>query len=193
MVLPLMANAQQRFDASLFAGLNMGQIDGDASGRYNHPGLRAGVGTSFPLGEDLKSPWRMVVEMAFTNKGAHVPEEDIQYSLSYIEVPLMMSYTCMHQSLRIAAGIAPAVMVGVSVTDDGDEDENAETYFKRLDLLPLTLSVRYMLGLHLGAEFRMQYSALSIADELIGQTYFLFRDNRGCFNNVVTFGLTYVF
>ena len=38
--------AQSRFDATVFAGANFCQIDGDQAGSYSHVGLRAGVGTS---------------------------------------------------------------------------------------------------------------------------------------------------
>ena len=83
--------AAQRFDATATAGLNMCQIDGDGAGRYNHPGLRAGVGTSFSLGSDEQSPWRMVVELAFTNKGSYNKDFNTTLSVSYIEIPLLLS------------------------------------------------------------------------------------------------------
>ena len=49
-------HAQGRFDASVFGGMNMCQIDGDGAGSYNHSGLHAGVGTSFTMGSDLGTP-----------------------------------------------------------------------------------------------------------------------------------------
>ena len=87
------------------------------------------MGTSFTLGSDLDSPWRMVVEVAFTNKGSHVEAYDRDLSASYIELPIMMSYNAMENRLRVAAGIAPAVLVGASVTNYGAEDVLSQENF----------------------------------------------------------------
>ncbi len=187
------AQAQNRFDATAFAGFNMSQIDGDGAGSYNHPGLRAGVGTSFTLGNDLDSPWRMVVELAFTNKGSHVEAYDRDLSASYIELPIMMSYNAMENRLRVAAGIAPAVLVGASVTNYGAEDVLSQENFCAVDWLPLTLSLRYRFADHLGIEARYQNSFLSITKENGSGTYRIFKDNKGCFTRLVSFMLTYTF
>lgn len=188
-----LAQAQGRFDAHVFAGLNMSQIDGDRSDGYSHPGLRAGVGTSFCLGEELNSPWRMVVELAFSNKGSYVKNVDQSISLSYVEIPILMSYNTMENRLRIAAGIAPAYCVRIKVTTAGAEESGWNYNISAFDWLPLTLSLRYRFTDHLGIEARYQYSALSITKNTGSGTYFLFRTNKGCFNNLVSFSLSYTF
>lgn len=185
--------SQGRFDATAFAGLNMCQIDGDRSDGYSHLGLRAGVGTSFALGKDLNSPWRMVIELAFTNKGSYVKNTDQTMSLSYIEIPIMMSYNTLENRLRIAAGIALAYCVGTKVTTAGVEETGWDDSFTTFDWLPLTFSARYHFTDHLGIEARYQYSALSVTKNTGSGTYFLFRSNKGCFNNLVSFALTYTF
>ena len=185
--------AQSRFDATVFAGLNMSQIDGDGAGSYNHPGLRAGVGTSFALGSDLQSPWRMVVELAFTNKGSHIEASDRKLSASYIEIPVMISYGLLEGRLRLAAGVAPAVLVGSSVTNYGAEDIPSQENFSSFDWLPLTVSLRYRFADHLGLEARYQNSFLSITKENDSGTYRIFRDNKGCFSRLVSVALTYTF
>ena len=185
--------AQSRFDASLFAGLNMCQIDGDGVGRYNHPGLRAGVGTSFSLGSDIRSPWRMVVELAFTNKGSYIESYDRSLSASYIEIPLMLSYTALDDRLRLAAGVAPGVRVAAQVTNNGAEDRLATNNFTDFDWIPLTASVRYRFSDHLGIEGRYQNSMLSITRQNGSGTYRIFYSNTGSFHNLVTVGLTYQF
>ncbi len=187
------AQAQSRFDATAFAGLNMAQIDGDGAGSYNHPGLRAGVGTSFTLGSDLRSPWRMVVELAFTNKGSHIEDFDRVLSASYIELPVMMSYNALDDRLRLAAGVAPAVLVGATVTNYGAEDVLSQENFSAVDWLPLTFSLRYRFTDHLGVEARYQNSFLSVTKENGSGTYRLFKDNKGCFSRLVSFMLTYTF
>lgn len=187
------SSAQGRFDAHLFAGLNMGQLDGDQSDGFSHPGLRAGVGSSFTLGSDLASPWRMVVELAFSNKGSHVKSIDRTFSVNYIELPLMMSYNTMENRLRIAAGVAPAVRVGYNVTTGGTDEPGWDENLTAVDWLPLTFSLRYRFTDHLGVDIRYQYSALSVTKNTGSGTYFLFRDNKGCFHNLVSFAMTYTF
>ncbi len=184
--------AQGRFDATVFAGLNMSQIDGDGAGSYNHPGLRAGVGTSFALG-DVRSPWRMVVELAYTNKGSHIEEYDRNLSASYIELPIMISYNFLDNRMRIAAGVAPAVLVGSKVTNYGAEDIPSQENFTAFDWLPITVGLRYRLFDHLGIEARYQNSFLSITKENGSGTYRLFKDNKGAFSRLVSFALTYTF
>lgn len=186
------ATSQNRFDATVFAGLNMSQIDGDGAGSYNHPGLRAGVGTSFALG-DVQSPWRMVVELAFTNKGSHIEDYDRKLSASYIEIPVMISYNCFDNRLRVAAGVAPAVLIGSRVTNYGTEDIPAQENFTAFDWLPLTIGLRFRVFDHLGVEVRYQNSFLSITKENGSGTYRLFKDNKGAFSRLVSFALTYTF
>ena len=184
--------AQNRFDATVFAGLNMSQIDGDGAGSYNHVGLRAGVGTSFAL-SDVRSPWRLVVELAFTNKGSYIEDFDRKLSASYVELPVMMSYNFLDNKLRIAAGVAPAVLVGSKVTNYGAEDVLSQENFAAVDWLPLTFSLRYLFTDHLGIEVRYQNSMLSITKENGSGTYRIFKGNKGCFSRLVSFGLTYTF
>ena len=187
------ASAQERFDACLFAGLNMCQIDGDGAGSYNHPGLRAGVGTSFSLESDVRSPWRMVVEIAFTNKGSYIGAYDRTLSVNYVEVPVMLACCAMDGRLRLAAGVAPAVRVSSQVTDSGIEDRPASDNFAAGDWLPLTASVRYLFSDHLGIEGRYQNSMISITKQNGSGTYRIFRSNTGCFNNLLSVGLVYQF
>lgn len=190
---PFTSWSQNRFDAHVFGGLNMCQIDGDMSDGFSHPGLRAGVGTSFALGKDLNSPWRMVVELAFSNKGSYVKKSDQTLSMSYIEIPVMLSYNTLEDRLRIAAGIAPAYRLSLNVSTAGVEEAGWHNTARDFDWLPLTFSLRYRFTDHLGIEARYQYSALSITKNTGSGTYFLFRSNKGCFHNLVSFALSYTF
>ncbi|MBP5540201.1 MAG: PorT family protein [Bacteroidales bacterium] len=191
-----LAQAQGRFDACASFGANFSQIDGDGAGSYSHLGLRGGVGTSFYLGRDEGSAWRMVVELAFTQKGSNINSEMLErtIALNYVELPLMMSYTMMDGTLRLAAGVAPAVLVGATVVDGaGEENVAQENNYKRFDWCPLTLSARYLFSYSIAAEVRFQTSMLSVVDQAASGTYRLFRDNRGAFNRTVTIGLVYCF
>ena len=185
--------AQQRFDASLFAGANFNQIDGDGAGSYNKLGFRSGVGTSFTLGHDTRSPWRMVVEVAFAQKGSRVDPDGLNRSirLDYVELPLMLSYTALEGRLRIAAGVAPAVLTSARVTDNEVRNNAQEDNFRRFDWLPLTASLRYRFGERLAVEARYQNSMLSISEQNSTGTYRIVRENKGAFSRNITLGLVY--
>jgi len=195
LLLACMPATAQRFDASAFFGANFSQIDGDGDGSYGHLGLRGGVGTSFYLGDEASSPWRMVVELAFTQKGSNIDNNSLDrvISLDYVELPVMMSYTLLDGSLWLAAGVAPAVLVGARVSDLGVENTAQEANYKRFDWCPLTLAVRYLFSYSIAAEARFQTSMLSVVDEAASGTYRIFRDNKGAFNRSITFGLSYCF
>lgn len=193
LLFPTIVQAQGRFDAYAMAGLNMGQIDGDGAGSYNHPGLRAGVGTSFAIDDDSDSPWRMVIELAFTQKGSFVKQYNRTLSAGYVEIPLMLSYNLMDNRLRLAAGVAPAILVQAKVENGGELDRPSTENFKRMDWLPVTCELRYRFTDHLGIDLRWQNSMLSVTKENSSGTYRIFRSNKGAFNRLVTFGLTYQF
>lgn len=183
------SHAQNRFDACLFAGLNMGQLDGDDAGRYNHPGLRAGIGTSWDIG----GGWRPVVELAYTQKGSYISEYNRRISADYVEVAMMMSYNMLDERLRLAAGVAPGVLVRAKVTNSGELDQPSTDNFCGVDWLPLTFTARYRFGVHLALEGRWQNSMLNVTKENGSGTYRIFRSNKGTFHRLVTFGLSYTF
>ena len=185
--------AQQRFDGSVFGGINMCQIDGDDAGGYSHLGLRAGVGTSFSLSADASSPLRMVVELAYAQKGSYVAQIDRNIYVDYVEMPLMLSYRLLDDRLRLAAGVAPAVLVHAEVTDAGVDNPVSVQNYRRFDALPLVASVRYLVGGHFAVEARWEDSMVSITKENGSGTYRLWRENRGAFNRLVTLGLAYQF
>lgn len=180
----------QRFDARVFGGLNMCQVDGDDAGHYNHPGLRVGVGTSFPLGTD-DSPWRMAVELAYSQKGSYINSSDGKIALQYVEIPLMLTYNMAGNRLRLAAGVAPAVLVGAQVTFGGTDSPSQAARYKRMDWLPLTLAASYRFTDHLAIEARYQNSLLSIYDG--PGPYRIWTSNHGAFNRLLSFGLAYQF
>lgn len=183
--------AQERIDAYVHAGITLGQIDGDNSGSYNHAGLHAGVGTSFALTADKRNPFRMIVEINYANKGSYVKSIDRTIDLSYVELPLMLSYTM--DQFRAAAGVAPALLVRSSVSASGVYDPASSDNYRRFDRLPLTAELRYKLKSGLFVSGRWQSSMLTIAHESGTGTYRLFRSNKGQFHRLVTLSIGYQF
>lgn len=184
-------NSNRQFDLEIRAGANFCQIDGDESGNFNKIGFHASVGTSFPLSDDDR--WRFVVELGLTQKGSRIDNNNIDrhISLTYVEVPLMVAYDFMErQQLRIAAGVAPAILAKSNVTTDGSHDQLQSDNYKRLDLLPLCISLRYRFTDTFGFDIRLYNSLLNIANENGTGTYRIFRSNKGQFNRLIQAGLT---
>ena len=189
------AGAQElrRFDGAIVVGINLCQIDGDNSGKYTHFGMHGAVQTSFTLGRNLESPWRMIVELGVTEKGANKNGTAIKTNLLYVEMPIMASYSLFDSKLRIGAGIAPAILAKAKVTDAKMEDPVASKGYRRMDWLPLCLDVSYFFLRGLGVNFRINASMLSIMDHPSKGTYRIFRSNKGAFNNFISFNLQYRF
>lgn len=182
---------QKEFDFELRGGVNFCQIDGDASGSYNKIGFHGGVNTSFPLSDD--GSLRFIVEMGLTQKGSTINSSSLSRTISlfYVEVPLMFAYDLLdNQQLRICAGIAPAILAKSKVTTDGAYDIDQSNNYKRMDALPVCVSIRYRITDHIGVDARYYNSMLNTAKENGSGTYRIFRSNKGQFNRLLQAGLT---
>ena len=143
------------------------------------------------MGSDIESPWRMVVQIAFAQKGSEMNHEPLDRSinLSYVELPVMISYNI--NRLRLALGIAPAVLVGAKVLDGDELNTPLTENHKRFDALPICAELRYRLATHLCLEARYENSMLSITKENSTGTFRIWRKNTGTFNRLITFGIAY--
>lgn len=184
-------NHDRQFDYTVMMGLNMCQIDGDASGGYNKMGLHGAVNTSFPLGDN--DAWRLQVEVGISQKGSYSKSIDRTISLLYIEVPVMLTYNTADSRLRLGVGVAPAVLGSARVDDSGVYNELQSDNYRRVDALPLCVSARYQVIGGLAIEARFYNSMLTCAKESSSGTYRLFRSNMGQFNRLLTVGVAYCF
>ena len=184
-----MAVAQNRFDATAWAGINMCQIDGDQAGSYQHLGFHAAINTSFSLSRNIDSHWRMLVELGYTQKGSTVTKNDMSINLHYIEIPIMMTYNI--KGFRVGAGIAPAILVNSKVTVAGGDDLLSANNYRRMDALPLMAEASYSFN-HIYILARFQISMLSVSKSG-GNAYRLFRSNNGQFSRLFSIGLGYKF
>ena len=87
------AEAQQRFKAGLVLGLNAAQIKGDDSAGYNRLGLHGGLRAVAVL----KDKTDLIIEMLYSQRGSfdnglQFVNGDLDISLRYVEVPLMLAY-----------------------------------------------------------------------------------------------------
>lgn len=187
-------NRSSGFDYQLRGGLNFCQIDGDASGSYNKVGFHAGVGTSMPLSDNDRL--RLCVEIGLTQKGSRIANSyiDRNISLLYVEVPIMAAYDFLDsRKLRVAAGVAPAILAKAKVTTDKSFDRLQSENYKRFDALPVVASIRYCLTDNFGVDLRYYNSILNIAKENGSGVYRIFRDNKGQFNRLIQAGITLSF
>lgn len=183
----------QRFDGTIFVGFNLGQIDGDNSGHYTHFGMHSAVQTSFALQKNLDSPWRMIIELGVTEKGANKASTDIKTNLLYVEMPIMASYSFLDGNLRLAAGVAPAILAKAKVKEGKMDDPVAAKAYRRMDWLPVCAEISYFFAGHYAVNFRFNASMISIMDNPSKGTYRIFRSNKGAFNNYISLNLGYRF
>ncbi len=174
-------------------GFNLCQIDGDNSAHYTHFGMHGAVQTSFTLGKDLYSPWRMIVELGVTEKGANQNNTNVKTNLLYVEMPVMASYSFLDNNLRIAAGVAPAFLAKAKVLDAKMEDPEAAKAYRRMDWLPLCIDISYFIAGHFGINFRFNASMLTIIDNPSKGTYRIVKTNKGAFNNYLSLNFEYRF
>ncbi|BDS14121.1 porin family protein [Aureispira anguillae] len=77
-----------RFTATLVAGINISQIDGDEDGSYSKVGFNGGARGGVRLGERME----LCTEILFSQKGSYVDYIDKLYHLDYMEVPVLFYY-----------------------------------------------------------------------------------------------------
>ncbi len=187
-------SSHRQFDLELRGGINLSQIDGDGSGNYDKFGFHGSVNTTFPLSDDMR--WRFLVEIGLSQKGSNIKNSGMERTISlfYVEVPLMVAYDFLdNRQLRLAAGIAPAILAKANVTTDGAHDALQSDNYKRMDKLPICVSLRYRITDHVGVDVRWYNSMLNIAEENGSGTYRIFRSNKGQFSRLIQAGVTVSF
>lgn len=123
--LPALLNAQ-RFAASVFAGLNMAQIDGDYSYGYNSPGLQCGISGITYLTDNTE----LRIGLAYSQRGsmsrflAFNAPEILRIRLHYMEIPVTFHvkdwYTEEgYYKIHYFAGLAYSRLFDYTVQDGG--------------------------------------------------------------------------
>lgn len=156
LVLTLTAAASlpaQTFRASVLAGGNFSQIDGDDLFGYHQLGVNAGVRVVALLGDR----WRVGPEILFSQQGARRNRNSLNISpfnridLTTLEVPLMVYY----QDWRLTAemGLSYANLFDFRVVNDREEDVTATTPLNS-DLLAFKAGVTFFVSANVGVNFR---------------------------------------
>lgn len=181
------------FDFTFKGGINLCQVDGDSDGGFNKVGYNAGINTTFPLG-DPDNGWRMLVGISLTNKGSVVSNLNRNISLTYVEVPLLLTYNFGEydeRGLRVGVGIAPAILAKASVKDNNVDNIHQSENFKKIDAVPVCIDVQYRFNSHWGVNLDYYNSMLSVTKENGEGTYRIFRSNKGAFNRLVSIGVSF--
>jgi len=112
----------QTFEASIVAGINLSQLDGDKLSGFNKLGLNTGLRVS----ADLSERWSLSTEFLYSEQGASaVPTDDFasiydKIKLKYVEVPLMINFS--DWKILASTGISYNRLAAYEVIDNLGED-----------------------------------------------------------------------
>lgn len=140
----------QKFGAAIEVGFNAAQIDGDLFAGYNKVGLHAGVGVSYALDDVWNINSGIFYDALGSQKelqiGSASPEEQEKIQLSYISVPLTLSYNLSvgsSNSLSLYGGTQVGYLFQRKIQDRIDDE--ILDYFSNVDI-GILLGVDYHLS-----------------------------------------------
>lgn len=143
----------QAFRASLLAGGNFSQIDGDELFGYHQLGANAGIRVVAVLNDR----WRVGPEILYSQQGARRNQNSVnispfdQINLKTLEVPLMVYYK--DWRLTAEAGLSYQNLFNYTIISSGGEDITAATPLNT-DLLAFKVGVTFFLTERLGLNMR---------------------------------------
>ena len=179
----------QGFGASLLAGANFSQVDGDQLGGYNKLGANFGL----QINRAVKDDWEAAFEVRFSMKGAkkvldpEIPQPDLKLSYHYLEVPLIAKYIH-YDKITPYTGLS----IGVNVFNERDEN-SIKTEEEALNPMEFgfLLGGTYHLTEKVGIDLRHSYSIVSIRDfPVIVNSPTVF-GRAGWYNRLFTVGINY--
>ncbi len=151
----------QTFRASVLAGMNISQIDGDELLGFHQPGVNAGIRVVALLSDR----WRVGPEILFSQQGARRNRNSFNVSpfdrfrLQTVEVPFMVYY---HDwRLTAEAGVSYQRMIDYAVDDSGGNDITTTTNLND-NLLAIKVGVTFFVTERWGFNFRWSKHLLDI-------------------------------
>ncbi|MEM9834903.1 MAG: porin family protein [Bacteroidota bacterium] len=142
----------QTFQASVLAGFNMSQIDGDELSGFNSLGFNGGLRVLAVLSDR----WRVGPELLFSQQGSRRGVNEFtsdfeRVSLNTVEVPLMVYFK--DWRFTAEAGLAYQRLINYTIEDPGGADISEDFQF-RDNLLNIQFGVTLYLRPNLGINFR---------------------------------------
>jgi hypothetical protein len=190
------AGFTQRFNGGVYIGGDVSQVDGDNNSGFNKFGYLAGA----LVGLRVSPHSSFQMEIGYIQKGSRINADSLNMGntylmrFHYLEVPLLYQYT-FAKRFSVEAGPAMDVILGSLEEVNGFESPS------RVPLRPVTLAgilgVSGFITNHLKANFRFNYSILSIRDisglQRIPPSYRYIFFEWGQYNNVLSFSLYWYF
>lgn len=180
----------QNFDAGVDLGIVASQVHADNHGGYN----KSGVSGSIFVSTKLKGDKRLGFALRYIQKGSRMsPEqrertfEDYKIALSYVEVPIYLSFPVWNQ-FDLQAGISFGLLVSQY---EGDHNGVYPVFrdFNKFDA-NANLQLNYNFAQQYKLIMSWAYSIVPIREHPSGTTAFL---NYGMLNNAIAIGLAYEF
>jgi hypothetical protein len=182
----------QGFNGGVLAGGLVSQIDGDTWQGYHKFGYLAGGFVSLKLSPHSS----FQLEMEYIQKGMKQNADTVTNMgdtyltrLHYLEIPLLYQYTF---AKRLQAEVGPAadVLLGSYFESNGQEVPEIKVAYRTVTVSGI-IGVSCFITDHLKANFRFNYSLMSINDGTGGGRYILFE--YGQYNNVMSLALSWYF
>ncbi len=189
----------QRFQGGIKGGIVASEVSGDNLSGPNKLGYHASVFTF----TEFSAFSSMMLEIMYIRKGSRsVPNEknnfyEYIFELHYVEVPVHYRMDISRftnrsylESLRVSVGLSASVLVDVLETDMGTPVPAAEREDFHPTELNILLGFSYPLSSSLDFNFGFSNSLTPLRPHSGGGKLWY---NRGQYNTLWTFGLSYVF
>ncbi len=151
------------FSASIIAGANAAQIDGDDLAGFNKIGYVAGGRVEVGLG----SMWAISMDILYSVKGSRATNkefsEDYDYTLSSVEVPVSFYYIDGNLRFHAGLGFDRLVQVNNILISDIDETELRAPFYRKNNIFGHA-GATYFITDHIGLEANFGYSFNSIVE-----------------------------
>jgi hypothetical protein len=191
----------QRFNAGLMLGGNVSQVDGDDNDGYNKFGFQGGGFVSLQVSPH--SSFQM--EMEYIQKGSRINADSLTNTgntylmrFHYLEIPLLYQYS-FTKGKRWSFEAGPAMDVLLGSREESNGVETTSTVPLRNVTLAGILGFSAFLTDHLKANFRFNYSLLSIRvtpppdGKPYPSSYRHILFEKGQYNNVLQLSLFWYF
>ncbi|WP_052596865.1 outer membrane beta-barrel protein [Aureispira sp. CCB-QB1] len=165
-----------RFTASIVAGVNFSQIDGDEDAAYSKVGFNGGARGGVRFGDRME----LCTEILFSQKGSYVKGIDKMYHLDYIEVPVLFYYKDWEalaknnrkfMRIMVGGGFSYSRLVNATIRQYGNKLEEGQPGYANFlanDLM-FMLDANIFFTRNLGLNVRWSRSILTIVEKPIRQ------------------------
>jgi hypothetical protein len=165
-----------RFTATIIAGANISQIDGDEDGAYSKVGFNGGARGGVRFGDRME----LCTEILFSQKGSYIRSIDKTYHLNYMEVPLLFYYkdweamdkkNRKYMRVMIGGGFSYSRLLNYAVKQYGTTLEDGQPGYAKF----LSNDLMFMLDANIfftrnwGLNIRWARSLLTIVEQPIRQ------------------------